>query len=119
MKNYIKNNLEAVKEYLNGLDNSKLVNIHNEFCQSTNNNDDEIYTNDEDFFNTFFDGKVIEAVRAASYGEYNYSNDYVMFDGYANLQSFSDPSGNIDIEGIAEDILENPENYYGIELEED
>jgi hypothetical protein len=113
----IKNAFEAAKDYLNCLSNSELVSIHNEYCQSTNNSDDEIYTNDEEFFNTFFDGKVIEAVRAISYGEYNFNNEYVTFNGYANLESFDDPTSNVDIESIANDILENPENY-DIELEE-
>jgi hypothetical protein len=113
----IKNTFEAAKDYLNCLSNSELVSIHNKYCQSTNNSDDEIYTNDEEFFNTFFDGKVIEAVRAISYGEYNFNNEYVTFNGYANLESFDDPTSNVDIESIANDILENPENY-DIELEE-
>jgi len=116
--NTIKNTLEAVQEYLNNLDDSEIVRIHNEYCQSCNNSDDEIYNNDEDFFNTFFDGKVLEAVRAVSFGEYNYSDEYVVFNGYANLESFNNPSSHVDIDSIANDILENPENYYDIELEE-
>jgi len=111
-------NLDSVKEYLNNLDCSELVSIHNEYCQSTNNSDDEIFINDEDFFNTFFDGKVLEAVRAVSFGEYSYSHDYVVFNGYANLETFNNPTDKVDIESIASDILENPENYHGIELEE-
>ena len=71
------------------------------------------------FFNTFFDGKVLDAVRAVSYGEYQYSNDYVIFNGYGNLESFDYVKERVDIDAIAEDIKENPENYYGIELEED
>lgn len=116
--NTIYKNFDSVKEYLNNLDDSELVGVHNEYCQSVNNSDDEIYINDEDFFNTFFDGKVLEAVRAVSYGEYNYSHEYVKFNGYGNLESFDDPSDNVDLKSIAADILENPENYYGIELEE-
>ena len=104
-------NLDSVKEYLNNLDCSELVSIHNEYCQSTNNSDDEIFINDEDFFNTFFDGKVLEAVRAVSFGEYSYSHDYVVFNGYANLETFNNPTDKVDIESIASDILENPENY--------
>ena len=111
-------NFDSVKEYLNNLDDSELVSIHNEYCQSTNDPDGEIYNNDEDFFTTFFEGKVLEAVRAVSFGEYNYSNDYVKFNGYGNLESFNSPLEHVDIESIAADILENTENYYGIELEE-
>jgi hypothetical protein len=109
---------EAVMEYLEGLDNSELVSIHNEYCQSSGNSDDEIHSNDEEFFETFFSGKVVEAVKAATYGDYDFSHDYVMFDGYANLESFNDPTGHIDLGAIADDILENERNYSDIELED-
>lgn len=116
--NTIYNNFDSVKEYLNNLDDSELVSVHNEYCQNTNSSDDEIYNNDEDFFNTFFEGKVMEAVRAVSFGEYSYSHDYVVFNGYGNLETFNSPTDKVDIESIASDILDHPENYYGIELED-
>lgn len=119
MTNYISNNLEAVKEYLNDLSAEELIRLHNNYCYE-NSSEDEIFTNDDDFFNTFFDGKVIDAVRAVSYGEYKYSDDYVRFNGYGNLESFNRHGAieHIDITAIAEDILENPRNYDDIELEE-
>ncbi|WCS69639.1 hypothetical protein Goe25_02500 [Bacillus phage vB_BsuM-Goe25] len=46
--------------------------------------------NDEDFFNAYFEGRAMDAVRAAVYGDYNYTNDYVRFDGYGNLKSVSE-----------------------------
>lgn len=114
----IKNNIEAVIEYLNGLDNSEQIRAWNQMCQNDQRGDDEIYSNDEEFFNMFFDGKVIEAVRAVSYGEYNFQDDWVMFNGYANLESFNSPDAHIDLTEIANDILENPSDY-DIELEDD
>lgn len=108
---------EAITDYLNGLDNSELVNVHNQYCQNANCSDDEIYSNDEEFFNIFFEGKVLEAVRAVSFGEYRYQDEYVIFNGYANLETFNNPADHVDISAIAADILENPENY-DIELEE-
>ena len=44
--------------------------------------------NDEDFFNVHFT-EPMEAVRAAYFGEYNYSDDYVRFNAYGNLKSVS------------------------------
>lgn len=108
--------LEAITSYLEDLNNDELVSHHNIYARE-NNSDDEIYNNDEDFFNTFFDGKVMEAVRAISFGEYKYNDDYVIFNGYANLESFNNPADHVDISEIANDILENPENY-DIELTE-
>lgn len=45
-----------------------------------------IYENDEEFFNTFFNSPM-DAVRAAVYGEYNFMDKYVTFNGYGNLKS--------------------------------
>lgn len=44
--------------------------------------------NDEDFFNVHFT-EPMEAVRAAYFGEYKYSDDYVRFNAYGNLKSVS------------------------------
>lgn len=44
--------------------------------------------NDEDFFNVYFT-EPMEAVRAAYFGEYKYSDDYVRFNAYGNLKSIS------------------------------
>lgn len=44
--------------------------------------------NDEDFFNVHFT-EPMEAVRAAYFGEYQYSDDYVRFNAYGNLKSAS------------------------------
>jgi hypothetical protein len=117
MKIVIVNSLDAILEHLNDLDNNGLVSIHNQYCQNCNYSDDEIYNNDDEFFNIFFESKVLEAVRAVSYGEYRYQDDFVKFNGYGNLESFNNPSEHIDLNSIASDILENPDNY-DIELEE-
>ena len=49
-----------------------------------------VLENDEEFFDTFFQDKPMEAVRAAQYGDYNYNDEYVKFDGYENLESYSE-----------------------------
>lgn len=95
-----------------------MVNFHNIMCQNQNNSDSEIFQNDEDFFQTYFSDKLMEAIRAISYGDYNYSHEFVMFDEYANLQSFNDPEPYIDIPEIAEDIQNSPSGY-DIELEDE
>lgn len=50
----------------------------------------EAYDNDEEFFNVFFEGKPMEAVRASHYGEYEFMDDYVRFNGYGNLESLTE-----------------------------
>lgn len=83
-------------------DNSKLVGIFNECWENCstetkieihniyareNNPDNEIYENNEDFFETFFESRPFEAVRSAFFGNYAYADIYVWFNGYANLDS--------------------------------
>lgn len=64
------------------------------------------YENDDDFFNTYFSDDVIEAVRAVSFGDYNYSDDYVRFDAYGNLKSASEYEYYSELEEYADEIAE-------------
>lgn len=66
----------------------------------------EYYENDDDFFNTYFSNNVIEAVRAVSFGDYNYSDDYVRFDAYGNLESASEYEYYSELENYADEIAE-------------
>jgi hypothetical protein len=47
----------------------------------------EYYYNDEDFFNIYFGINTLDAVRAVCFGDYNYNDDFVRFNGYGNLES--------------------------------
>lgn len=49
----------------------------------------DVWENDEEFFNTFFGDRPMEAVRASYYGDYKYMDEYVRFNGYGNLESLS------------------------------
>ena len=80
----------------------------------------DYYENDEYFFEMMFGTKVDDAVRAVCYGDYNYMDDYVRFDGYGNLQSCSQYEYEQEIEDNAEEIidayLENIDDMYDDEL---
>lgn len=66
----------------------------------------DYYDNDEYFFQDFFGHKVDDAVRAVCYGDYEYMDDYVRFDGYGNLKSCSQFEYEAEIEDSAEEIIE-------------
>jgi hypothetical protein len=114
--------LESIVDQINNLDTEDLIRLHNSYCKEANYSDNEIYGNDEDFFETFFSNNVIDAVRAASHGEYNFSENYVKFDGNGNLESFNyfgtdDLIDEVYI--IADFILENENDFDGlIDLDE-
>jgi hypothetical protein len=105
---------QQVIDIINDMNEAELVQLNNEYCQAQNYSDNEIFVNDEDFFSTFFEKDVIGAVRAVSYGSYNYSHEYVKFNGYGNLESFS--YFNTDelcesVETIAEYIADNLQDF--------
>lgn len=62
--------------------------------------------NDEDFFNTYFENRVDEAVRAVCYGKYNYTDEYVRFNTYGNLESFDEWQVENEITSYATEIIE-------------
>ena len=63
------------------------IEIHNIYVRENNfSYEGEIESNDEDFFNLFFEGKPMAAVRAASYGNYRYYDEWVWFNAYGNLE---------------------------------
>lgn len=80
---------EIVSE-IEAMDMEDLIQLNNIYAREIQGNfDNEIWENDEEFFNSFFDNKVIEAVRSVSFGDYRYNDNYVMFNGYGNLESFN------------------------------
>ena len=49
-----------------------------------------VWENDDEFFDTFFISRnPMEVARAIYFGDYNYNDEYVTFNGYGNLVSYS------------------------------
>ena len=79
----------------------------------------EFWENDEEFFNTFFDNPM-EAVRATYYGDYNYNDEYVKFNGYGNIDSYTEYERIEEIKDNIDDIVDNLiECYYNIYINEE
>lgn len=82
---------QAVIDYFENCDSSNFFIAYELICaiNSYDGSLDELsyYYNDDDFFNMMFGTNVLDAVRAVCYGDYNYSDDYVRFDAYGNLES--------------------------------
>lgn len=105
--------LIEVLEKVENFTDDDWINAHNQYCQNNGYSDDEIYSFDEDFFETFFSNKPMEAARATAFGSVNWSDDWIKFDGYGNLESINKWSidSHIDKDEILKDIAENTENY--------
>ena len=84
-------NATSILSQINEFNESQLIKLNNIYCQSAGYYDDEIYCNDEDFFSTFYPnaGDGLKVAQAVFYGDYNYSHDYVKFNGYGNLESIN------------------------------
>ncbi len=104
---------EQVIEVINNMDYQELVQLNNEYCEAIDSMDSMIYSNDDDFLETYFI-KPSDLARAICYGDYRYMDNWVTFNGYGNLESFS--YMNTDnlcelVEVIAEYITEHPYQF--------
>jgi len=117
--------VQKIIEEINAFDSDELVNLNNWYCDETDCPDDQIYSNDANFFADYFDGNVLEAVRAVSYGDYNYTHDWVKFNGYGNLETMDriDTDDLVDsVEVMAEEIADNfsaYDHFFNIDPDED
>lgn len=112
--------METIKnqiiELINNMDQNDLVELNNLYCQSANIYDSEVFSNDEEFFSMFYPnaGDGLKVAQAVFYGDYNYSHDWVSFNGYGNLQSYGyfttdDLCEHVSV--IAEYIEENADDF--------
>lgn len=79
---------ETFYKYLYIVENfGSLESLYDEIDNKDNLESVDYYPNDEEFFNTFYMDKPYKLVQAIAYGDYRYSDNFVKFDGYANLKS--------------------------------
>lgn len=79
---------ETFYKYLYIVDNfGSLESLYDEIDNKEDLESVDYYPNDEEFFNTFYMDKPYNLVQAIAYGDYRYSDNFVKFDGYANLKS--------------------------------
>lgn len=67
----------------------------------------QVYDFDDDFFDTYFEGKPEEAARATFFGNIeNWMDEYIRFNGYGNLESLSDYQYQRELLAGADEIIE-------------
>lgn len=113
--------LEKFTEEFNNLSSNNKIAIYNEYCSEHGDTDKMLYDFDEEFFEMAFGNDPIEAARATFFGNIqNWSDEYIRFNGYGNLESLS----KYDAIEVAEDHIDDIYEYedvweYYIESEED
>lgn len=71
------------------LSDSEKISLFNEYCSEVTC-DQELFSFDEEFFELFFSNNPMEAARATLFGSVCWSDEYISFDGYGNLESLSE-----------------------------
>lgn len=113
-------NYEVFKEEFDDLSLSEKLSIYNEYCINYGCNDTIEYF-DEEFFNCFFSDKM-EVARAVYFGKIqSWTDEYIRFNAYGNLESLSEFDVLDEIDNYVEDIFECEDiwkNYINCEEEE-
>lgn len=65
-----------------------------------------VYYFDEDFFHMFYADDPMGAARATHFGSVNWSDEYITFDGYKNLKSYSEYDYNALLMDNADEIVD-------------
>ena len=111
---------ETFVEKFNELSTSEKVAIFNDYCLEHGDSDNMLNPFDEEFFEMAF-MTPMEAARATFFGNIkNWSDDYIRFNGYGNLESVSTYEVDDEIEGYLEEIYEHEDTWKDyIDNEED
>ena len=103
--------ITEITELLEGMNDSELFILWNDYCQEANYSDAMIFEFDDQFFEDYFSSPM-EAARATFFGDINsWSDKYIMFNGYGNLESSNYISNMISISDLANHIEDNQDNY--------
>lgn len=92
-------------------DNRSNFELMRELVQECNSYDGslegyEAYDFDDDFFQTYFEGRPEEAARAVFFGNVqNWMDDYIRLNGYGNLETLSDYQYAKELEEGADEII--------------
>ena len=111
---------ESLISALETLSESKLFNLWSNYCDE-NSYDDNIYYNDENFYENFFPNSWDLAQILSYEKEFSIQDKYVKFDGYGGITTFNDIKDYVDLSDLADWIENNDIDLtpYGFEPFED
>lgn len=91
---------DLVYDYLDNLRSEDLLELWNEYCESTYN-DDKVWELTDDFLDETFSSPS-DLAQNVDWDEFRYTDDYCKFDGYGKLVSYDYLSDCIDIGEMVE-----------------
>ena len=117
MKTY-EEKIEAIKNIIEGMDDSDAVALHNEYCYETNDYDDEIIEMER--FDEICEGMTpIEIANHIFYGDFNPNHEYFHYDGYGNFESTDCPTDWIYPGDIAREVVDRERSFENDEIQEE
>lgn len=79
---------ERLIEYINGMNEDEMVELHNNYCEAAGYENDRIYSMEE--LDEVLEGRTpADILQRAFYGEFNPNASFFWLNGYANLCSAS------------------------------
>ena len=110
--------VEAIKNIIEGMDESDAVALHNEWCYETNNYDDEIIEMER--FDEICEGMTpSDIANHIFYGDFNPNHDYFHYNGYGNFESTDYPTDWIYPGDIAREVIDRECSFENDEIQEE
>ena len=110
--------VEAIKNIIEGMDESDAVALHNEWCYETNNYDDEIIEMER--FDEICEGMTpSDIANHIFYGDFNPNHDYFHYNGYGNFESTDYPTDWIYPGDIAREVVDRECAFENDEIQEE
>ena len=110
--------VEAIKNIIEGMDDSDAVALHNEYCYEINDYDDEIIEMER--FDEICEGMTpSDIARIIFYGDFNPNHEYFHFNGYGNFESTDYPTDWIYPGDIAREVVDRECAFENNEIQEE
>ena len=110
--------VEAIKNIIEGMDESDAVALHNEYCYETNDYDDEIIEMER--FDEICEGMTpSDIANHIFYGDFNPNHEYFHFNGYGNFESTDYPTDWIYPGDIAREVVDRECAFENDEIQEE
>ena len=110
--------VEAIKNIIEGMDETDAVALHNEYCYETNDYDDEIIEMER--FDEICEGMTpSDIANRIFYGDFNPNHNYFRYDGYANFESTDFPTDWIYPGDIAREVVDREKSFGNDEIQEE
>lgn len=117
------NALKAYDIIMNALEEQyteDLVALWNTYCEECNFPDDYIHENSEYIINDLFADNPWQLLTCLN--DYSTNDDYVVFDGYGNLNSLNDITDSqspFDYDALADWLVDNSQYWEALDIDED